>query len=66
MTDDLKIVIKTEVVGWIFLLIELTFSFNAFATLVSILKAIPSASPKLLNLNQDHLSKKVVFLVKFL
>ena len=30
------------------------------------MKAIPGASPKLLNLNQDHLSKKVVFLVKFL
>ena len=30
------------------------------------MKAIPGASPKLLTLNQDHLSKKVVFLVKFL
>ena len=38
----------------------LTFSFNPFATLV------PSASPKLLNLNQDHPSKKVIFLVKSL
>ena len=36
----------------------LTFSFNPFATLVSNFKAIPSASPKLLNLNQDHLLKK--------
>ena len=32
----------------------LTFSFNPFATLVQNFKAIPSASPKLLNLNQDH------------
>ena len=39
----------------------LTFSFNPFATMV-----IPSASPKLLNLNQDHSSKKVVFLAKSL
>ena len=34
----------------------LTFSFNPFATMV-----IPSASPKLLNLNQDHSSKKSRF-----
>ena len=39
----------------------LNFSFNPFATLVKNLKAMPSASPKLLNLNQ-----KVVFLVKSL
>ena len=29
------------------------FSFNAISRLVKNLKAIPSASPKLLNLNQD-------------
>ena len=40
-----------------------TFSFNPFATLVYNFKVIPSTSPKLLNLNQDHSSKKVVFLV---
>ena len=39
----------------------LTFSFNPFATLVSNFKAISSASPKLLNLNQDHPSKKCFF-----
>ena len=39
----------------------LNFSFNSFATLVLL-----SASPKLLNLNQDHPSKKAVFLVKSL
>ena len=44
----------------------LTFSFNSFATLVQNFKAIPRASPKLLNLNQDHPSKKVAFLVKSL
>ena len=31
----------------------LTFSFNPFATLVQNFKFAPSASPKLLNLNQD-------------
>ena len=41
-------------------------SFNPFATLVSNFKFVPSASPKLLNLNQDHPSKKAVFLVKSL
>ena len=41
----------------------LTFSFNSFTTNC---KVIPSASPKLLNLNQDHPSKKVVLLVKSL
>ena len=44
----------------------LNFSFNPFATLVQNFKFIPSVSPKLLNLNQDHPSKKVVFLVKSL
>ena len=29
-------------------------------------KVIPSSSPKLLNLNQDHPSKKVIFLIKSL
>ena len=33
----------------------LTSSFNPFATLVLKLKVITSASPKLLNLNQEHL-----------
>ena len=36
----------------------LTFSFNPFATLVQNFKFAPSASPKLLNLNQDHALKK--------
>ena len=44
----------------------LTFSFNLFDRLVLNLKFVPSASPKLLNFNQDHLSKKAVFLVKSL
>ena len=44
----------------------LTFSFNPFATLVLNFKFVPGASPKLLNLNQDHTSKKAIFLVKFL
>ena len=44
----------------------LTFSFNPFAILVQNFKFVPSASPKLLNLNQDHPSKKVIFLVKSL
>ena len=44
----------------------LTFSFNPFATLVENFKVVPSASPRLLNLNQDHPSKKVVFLIKSL
>ena len=42
--------------------IYLTFIFNTFAKLVSNLTAIPSASPKLLILNQEHTSKKIVFL----
>ena len=44
----------------------LTISYNSFAILAKSFKAIPSASPKLLNFNQDHPSKKVVFLVKTL
>ena len=44
----------------------LTFSFNPFVTLVQNFKFAPSASPKLLNLNQDHPSKKAIFLVKSL
>ena len=44
----------------------LTFSFDPFATLVLNCKFLPSASPKLLNLKQDHPSKKAVFLIKFL
>ena len=43
-----------------------TFSFNLFATLVQNFKFAPSDSPKLLNLNQDHHSKKAIFLVKSL
>ena len=39
----------------------LTFSFNSFATLVQNFKAIPSGSPKLLNLNQGNPAKKVDF-----
>ena len=39
----------------------LTFSFNLFATLVYNFKFVPSASSNLLNLNQDHPSKKVAF-----
>ena len=44
----------------------LTFSFNLFATLLQNFKFVPSASPKLLNLNQDQHSKKAMFLVKSL
>ena len=44
----------------------LTFSFNTFSTLVQSFKFVPSPSPKLLNLNKDHPSKKVFFLVKYL
>ena len=44
----------------------LTFSFNPFATLLQNFKFPASASPKLLNLNQDHLWKKAIFLVKSL
>ena len=44
----------------------LTFSFNPFATLLGNFKFAPCVSPKLLNLNQDHFSKKAVFLLKSL
>ena len=44
----------------------LIFSFNPFATVLQILKAIPNGSPKLLSLNQDHPLKKVFLLVKSL
>ena len=44
----------------------LTLSFNPFATLAENFKVVPSPSPELLNLNQDHPSKKVVSLVKSL
>ena len=44
----------------------MTFNFNPFLTLVQNFKTIPSASPKLFNLKQDHPSKKVDFLVKSL
>ena len=43
----------------------LTFSFDPFAKLVYSFKAIPSASIQLLNLNQDHLSKKWFFWSNF-
>ena len=39
----------------------LTFSFNLFATLVQTFTFVSSASPKLLNLNQDHPSKMHFF-----
>ena len=39
----------------------LNFSLNPFNTLVGNVKVIPSASPKLLNLNEDHPSKKERF-----
>ena len=39
----------------------LTFSFNPLATMLLNFKVIPSANPKLLNLNQDHPSKKAFF-----
>ena len=42
----------------------ITFSFNPFATLMY--NFLPSASPKLSNLNLDHPSKIAVFLVKSL
>ena len=44
----------------------LTLHFNTFALLVQNFTFVPSVSPKLLNLNQDHSSKKTVFLAKFL
>ena len=39
----------------------LTFSFNPFDSLMPNFKVISSASPKLLNRNQDHYSKKKFF-----
>ena len=42
----------------------LNFRFNPFATPVWNFKFVPSASPKLLNLNQNHPSKKAIFLIK--
>ena len=39
----------------------LTFSFSSLATLVQNVNFVPSASPKLSNLNQDHPSKKEFF-----
>ena len=44
----------------------LTFIFSPFITLVQNFKFVPSANPKLLNLNQDHPSKKAVSQVKSL
>ena len=44
----------------------LAFSFNPFATLVYNFKFLPSVNPKLMNFNQDHSSKKAVYLVKSL
>ena len=44
----------------------LTFSFKPFAALVQNFKFLPSSSPKLLNLNQDHPSKNTIFWVKSL
>ena len=44
----------------------LTFYLSTFATLVSNFKFLPSFNPKLLNLKQDHPSKKATFPVKFL
>ena len=46
--------------------IFLTISFNSFATLAQNSKFVPTASLKLLSLNQDHPSKKAIFLVKSL
>ena len=42
----------------------LTFSLNPFATLTQSFKAIPSTSPKLLNLNRGHPIKKIKSLYK--
>ena len=39
----------------------LTFSFNPFETLVENFRFVPSATPKSMNLNQDHPSKEVFF-----
>ena len=43
----------------------LTFSFNPFVTLVQNFKFVPSASPKLSNLNHDRSSKKRFFWSNF-
>ena len=42
----------------------LAFTFYLFTRLVRNFKCMPSASPKLLSLNQDQPSKKATFLVK--
>ena len=39
----------------------MTFSFNPFATLLQNFKTISNSSPKLLNLNEKHPSKKWFF-----
>ena len=39
----------------------LTLNFNPFSTFTENVKAISSAGPKLLNLNQDYFSKKRFF-----
>ena len=44
----------------------LTFSFNPFPTLVQNFKFVSSPSPKLLDLNQNHSSKRAIFLVESL
>ena len=54
---SLKISTKIGIISQNFL----TLIFNPFATLPQNTKAIPSATPKLLNLNQDHSPQKVVF-----
>ena len=41
-----------------------TFSFDPFAIVLLNVMALPSASPRLLNLNHAHPSKKLVFPVK--
>ena len=43
-----------------------TFIFNPFATMVQNFEAVPTARPRLLDLNQDNPSKKVGFLDKSL
>ena len=45
--------------------IFLSFSFNPLFTLVKNFKSVASTGRKLLNLNQNHLSKKLSVLVKF-
>ena len=51
---------------WISLQNFLTFSFNPFATMVYNFKFISRASPKLLELNQEHPSKKLMLLLLLL